>query len=105
VQVVSQHGAAMPEIESIGRWTLVYCNPANEFLTPDFVEAIFAQKRVFEPMVKLVSAVSDKTGRPTDFQLRGALVRTDLLRVFGDCSLDDFVERATGAVRVKTLLV
>jgi hypothetical protein len=105
VQIVNQHGAAMSEIEGIGRWTLIFCHSATNYLTPDFVEAVFAQKRPFEPMVKLVSAIFDDRGKPEDFLLRGALVRTELLGVFGACSLDSFVERAVTSVRVKTLLI
>lgn len=105
VQVVGHDAVSVSEIEGIGRWTLIIAGSAIDTVTSVFVEAVFAQRRPYEPIVRLMTATVDSAGRPEQFFVQGALVRTELLQMFGSCALDEFIERAMTAVRVKTILV
>jgi len=105
VQIINQPGALMSEIEGVGRWTLIFAHFAADYLSPDLVRALFAQRRPFEPMVMLASSVLDEKGKPEEMFLCGVLVRTDILKIFGSCSLGEFVKRSEKSIRVKTLLI
>jgi hypothetical protein len=109
---LSPHGAqqifgglegGISEIECIGRWVLILTKADK--ISPVLLRTIVEQMRPFETVARLFNARGNDLGMPPDFVSAGALIRVDVLRAFGPCSLDDYLNRASVALRVKSLLI
>lgn len=102
-QVAVPEVLSLAEIECTGRWAVVFAKPPN--VTPELLETIFLQKRPAEGVVRIMSCRVDKQGIPGEPEQIGALIRADLLRIFGPVSFAKFFEQATGTLRMKTVLI
>lgn len=105
MQVVNQHGTPMHLIECTGQWALIIRHVKREYLTTEIISAIFAQMRTYEPIGRLYAAEKDDIGLPRNIETAGLLVRQDLLRFYGDCSMTEFVDRAEKDISVKPILL
>jgi tetratricopeptide (TPR) repeat protein len=105
-QVALVPGQTMSEIECIGAHALVF--RTARAVSPDLVQALFAQTRPADQIVRLVECKLGKTGAPESpesITTVGALVGVAALRAFGEVDFPTFMARAEGALRIKTVLI
>lgn len=104
MQVARLDSAAfMSEIECVGSWAFVFTEP----LAVDRVllNAIYAQKRINESVVKIMKCQMNAAGVPKSFHLAGVLASADVLSLFGKATLVDWLKAAERSLRIKTVLI
>jgi hypothetical protein len=102
-QVAVPEVGSVAEMEATGRWAFIFSHPRP--VTADLLATIFQQKRPAEGIVTIMSCGIDKQGSPMAPVVTGAVIRSDLLRCFGPVPLAEFIERARGKLRMKTILI
>ena len=103
LQVTSGDTQRMSELDCMGGWIVVL--EEDNALSPELLNAIFAQRRPYEPVVQMVQSVSMPGETPYVFKTAGAMIRADALRAFGPVPFDEFMTQAQAVLRVKTVLI
>ncbi len=96
-------GSAMNEIECVGAWAFVFTEAVN--VNAVLLDAIFAQKRSNEVVVKIMKWRKSNSGGGSSFYVAGVLASAEALRAFGNVSLADWLVVAERSLRVKTVLI
>ncbi|MDD3444607.1 MAG: tetratricopeptide repeat protein [Zavarzinia sp.] len=91
------------EAPSIGEWAFIFAKQQDLDLA--LLQAIFAQRRPFEPMVLIQTRGPTSNIDMMTFETLGIMIRGEMLRSLGSCTLDTFIERAKASFKYKTVTI